>query len=125
MEHQRWWAGIIGVIRGAERVIALTILSLALVAIVTILSPNSEQFKSGVLMVVGVLALIVIMAFLVATFWRPRNLADQVALSQQGQETLWLQAQLDAALAELEHLRQLQRRGAPDMLETSEDDDGD
>ncbi|MAG35017.1 MAG: hypothetical protein CL878_02025 [Dehalococcoidia bacterium] len=125
MEHQRWWTAIVAGLRGAERVVVAIFLGLIAVAIITIVSPNSESFKLDVLEGMGVIAALVVVAFILMSIWRPRSQADQVAVEQQERTTASLQTQLHALQEELEQLREWKRRSQRDTLETGGDDHSD
>lgn len=54
MDNQRWWAGIIGAVRGGLGLFMLFALLLALFAGVVVVSNTSEPAKLWILVVVGV-----------------------------------------------------------------------
>ena len=80
MGNQRWWAGIIGAVRGGLGLFALFALLLALFAGAVVFSNTSEPAKLWILAVVGVIWLgNTVLPFLLL-YGRPSHLADQVDL---------------------------------------------
>ena len=118
MDNQRWWAGIIGAVRGGLGLFALFALLLALFAGAVIFSNTREPAKLWILAVVGVFWVgNTVLPFLLL-YSRPSHLADQVDLKRAGAE-LYGQQSRSRSVQELQGQRQKDRLG------TSEGDHGD
>ena len=100
MDNQRWWAGIIGAVRGGLGLFALFALLLTLFAGAVVVSNTSEPAKLWILAVVGVFWVGNTVLPFIILYGRPSNLADQVDLKR-----------AEAALQE----RQLQSNDAEEL----------
>ena len=118
MDNQRWWAGIIGAVRGGLGLFALFALLLTLFAGAVVFSNNSESAKLWILAVVGVFWVGNTVLPFVILYGRPSHLADQVDLRRAEAEIHERQSRSTDA-EKLLHRRQRGR------LETNEDDHGD
>ncbi len=116
MGNQRWWAGIIGAVRGGLGLFALFALLLALFAGAVIFSDTSEPAKLWILAVVGVFWVGNTVLPFVILYGRPSHLADQVDLKR-------ADVQLDERQSQSEYPEDLRRQRA--RLETGEGDHGD
>ncbi len=82
MDSQRWWAGIIGAVRGGLGLYGLFALLLTGFAVAILPSKLSEAAQLAVLAWTGVGRLLLIIGSFVILWRNPRHLADQVALQQ-------------------------------------------
>ena len=73
MDNQRWWAGIIGAVRGGLWLFALYALLLVLFAGVVVVSNTSEQAKLWILAVVGVFLVGNTVLPLIILYGRPKQ----------------------------------------------------
>ena len=73
MDNQRWWAGIIGAVRGGLWLFALYALLLVLFAGAVVVSNTSEQAKLWILAVVGVFLVGNTILPLIILYGRPKQ----------------------------------------------------
>ena len=73
MDNQRWWAGIIGAVRGGLGLFALFALLLVLFAGVVVVSSTSESAKLWILAVVGVFLVGNTVLPLIILYGRPKQ----------------------------------------------------
>ena len=118
MDNQRWWAGIIGAVRGGLGLFALFALLLTLFAGAVPFSSTSETAKLWILAVVGVFWVGNTVLLFLLLYGRPSHLADQVDLKRADAELEERQSRSRYP----EDLRHQHQRG---RLETCEGDDGD
>ncbi len=118
MDNQRWWAGIIGAVRGGLGLFALFALLLALFAGIVVVSNNSAPTKLWILAVVGVFWVGNTVLPFVILYGRPSHLAYQVDLRR-------IEAELYERQSQSEYPEDLRRQRQRGRLETSEGNHGD
>ena len=117
VENQRWWAGIIGAVRGGLGLFTLFALLLALFAGAVVFSNTSEPAKLWILAVVGVFWVGNTVLPFVILYGRPSHLADQVDLRR-------VEAELYERQSQSEYPEDLRRQRQRSRLETSEGEHG-
>lgn len=118
MDNQRWWAGIIGAVRGGLGLFALFALLLTLFAGAVLFSSTSETAKLWILAVVGVFWVGNTMLPFLLLYGRPSHPADQVDLKR-------ADAELEERQSRSRYPEDLRHQHQRDRLEKSEGDHGD
>ena len=117
VENQRWWAGIIGAVRGGlglSRCLRCCSRSLPVPSSSRI---RASQPKLWILAVVGVFWVGTVLPFVIL-YGRPSHLADQVDLRR-------VEAELYERQSQSEYPEDLRRQRQRSRLETSEGEHGD